>query len=421
MADETLQRLRHCILPAALGLFSAAAPAHAEKQVYTLDYDVWCGEVGYSTLLSAKGVPAGDNEDFTFKGECFLYLGAAPGPDADTDIEKQWLKVLKGDPTLPTMPLIFKKAASPDFMIDGTARWSRTKQTAVEQLKFSGDANGTVTITYNKCYSDPFLLGAPKCQASGASQINITAPDAYRDHLIAGLHRGVIPLFWRRFDYNTAAALSQKQGEGAPPPPPPKPNTPKQSPADGAPAVANEPPAASKRGPVITAAPDARAIAPGGAPDSNARGRVAQIKSEAEAMLSGGALQVDKGDVREQDMKGFGPSWSGGRQVFWAGGDPGSAMTLSVAVDHAATYSIQMGLTQAPDYANLAFEVDGARSTISFSGYDPAVKRSLVPVGSYRLDAGRHAVRLVITGKNRSSSNYYAGVDDIILIELPDQ
>ncbi len=36
---------------------------------------------------------------------------------------------------------------------------------------------------------------------------------------------------------------------------------------------------------------------------------------------------VKLGNVKPQGMSGFGPAWSGNRQLWWTGGQPGEVLT----------------------------------------------------------------------------------------------
>lgn len=72
---------------------------------------------------------------------------------------------------------------------------------------------------------------------------------------------------------------------------------------------------------------------------------------------------------------------------------------MRLAVSHYATYVVQLGLTKAPDFADLAFEVNGKRIRTKFSGFGPGVVRANVTIGKFTLKSGTHTPRLRIAGK----------------------
>lgn len=137
---------------------------------------------------------------------------------------------------------------------------------------------------------------------------------------------------------------------------------------------------------------------------------------EGEALIRSGKAIARGGIVTAQPMSDFGQGWSGNSQLFWTGGQPGAVLDLDLDVATAGQYTIELGLTRAPDYAELQFEVDGRRAGSIFNGYAPNVAPSgPINIGAFDLSAGIHKLSVKITGKDRNSKGYLAGIDRVRL------
>ncbi|MBV09914.1 PVC-type heme-binding CxxCH protein [Rubinisphaera sp.] len=69
---------------------------------------------------------------------------------------------------------------------------------------------------------------------------------------------------------------------------------------------------------------------------------------EGEALV--GKVKVTGGNVRNQNMSGFGPMWSGNDHLWWTGGKPGDRLTLGIPAQPAGEYEISVFTTTAVDY-----------------------------------------------------------------------
>ena len=108
--------------------------------------------------------------------------------------------------------------------------------------------------------------------------------------------------------------------------------------------------------------------------------------------------------------------WSGLAQLFWREGKPGDFLELAVPVQKADDYSLEIQITKARDYANLQIWLDGQRIGQEIDAYSPNVIASgPLPQGVFHLEPGTHVIKFEIIGKNALSSNYYAGLDYILL------
>ncbi len=156
---------------------------------------------------------------------------------------------------------------------------------------------------------------------------------------------------------------------------------------------------------------------------STARARAAQGRPsgaaavyEGESLAISGKVQVSGGKVVPQPMNSFGRGWSGDAQLLWTGGQPGAVLDLILDVPARAVYAVELHMTRAPDFGQLRIQVDGKDVAATFDGYGPTVVPSgPFPVGSFELGPGPRKVSLMITGRNRNSTGFLAGIDYIRL------
>ena len=142
------------------------------------------------------------------------------------------------------------------------------------------------------------------------------------------------------------------------------------------------------------------------------------LRYEAESLLENFA-SAHGGRMQSQDMRGFGAGWSGDRQLFWAARRPGASLVLTVPVLADARYGIDLWLTRAPDYGRLTFRVDGESMTATFDGYAAQVEPGQpLRIGIAALRTGRHSITIRVSGRNRASTGYYAGIDRLALVPL---
>ena len=132
--------------------------------------------------------------------------------------------------------------------------------------------------------------------------------------------------------------------------------------------------------------------------------------------LTRGAKAAE-GKVGSQGMRGFGSRWSRGSQLLWSGPQkPGDTLTLTLTPPAAGTYALVGYFTQAKDYGQVAFALNGRPLSAVFDGYAPAVIPSgPVALGSVTLPSGPSTFVVTITGKNAASSAYVFGLDALAL------
>ena len=137
---------------------------------------------------------------------------------------------------------------------------------------------------------------------------------------------------------------------------------------------------------------------------------------EAEQLLAAGQTRLRGGQTVSQDMSGFGRGWSGNTQLFWLGGAVGATLDLLINVPVDGSWSVEIALTQAPDYGELAFEVDGQPVRQHFDGYAQQVAGPVtVALGAFTLTRGLHPISLKIVGRNPAASGWLAGVDRVVV------
>ncbi len=134
---------------------------------------------------------------------------------------------------------------------------------------------------------------------------------------------------------------------------------------------------------------------------------------EAESMK---LLNSSGGQAGPQEMKGFGPQWSGNSQVLYHPSGQGGSLSLELPVDKAGAYALSVYLTKAPDYGIVQMKVDGKAVGAPFDGYDVGVTRSnKISLGTVELTAGNHEIAFEVVGKNDKSTGYLVGVDAVML------
>ncbi|MGC5028744.1 hypothetical protein [Micromonospora sp. DT229] len=113
-------------------------------------------------------------------------------------------------------------------------------------------------------------------------------------------------------------------------------------------------------------------------------------------------------------------TWSQDAQLFFLGRAINDRVTVRVALPAEATWQFSAVLTTAPDYANVAFLIDGRQVGDPFIGFTPQVRiTDWLDVAQVRLAAGPHEITLVVIGKTQSTDRYFAGIDTIRFTELP--
>jgi hypothetical protein len=132
-------------------------------------------------------------------------------------------------------------------------------------------------------------------------------------------------------------------------------------------------------------------------------------------------LAVTGGKVQVQEMGQFEGFWSGGRQLWWTGGQPGDQLDLAFAAAETGWYRIEGQLTKARDYGIVQVSFDGQKQARLVDLFDEQV----VPTGKLNwalahFKQGRHTLSLRITGANPKALPLHMVGLDYIRLAPPD-
>jgi len=126
-------------------------------------------------------------------------------------------------------------------------------------------------------------------------------------------------------------------------------------------------------------------------------------------------LKTSAGRTDVQPMDGFTKDrWSGKKQLFWTGGQPGDRLELELEAAQAGSFEVLAAFTMARDYGIINIEVDGQtiRSEIDLYNSPDVISTGELTLGKLKLDAGPHKLALVITGANPVAVQaYMVGLD----------
>lgn len=124
-------------------------------------------------------------------------------------------------------------------------------------------------------------------------------------------------------------------------------------------------------------------------------------------------LSVTAGSASEQDLSGFGDSWSNDAQLWWTGAKPGDVLKLAMPVEKAGSYRVVAQLTQAPDYGIAQISLDGKKVGEPRDMYQASVVPSgPIDLGTHDLTVGTHELQVEITGANEKAvKSYMFGLD----------
>lgn len=133
-------------------------------------------------------------------------------------------------------------------------------------------------------------------------------------------------------------------------------------------------------------------------------------------MLEGETLLLSAktgGETEPQEMEGFGPNWSGNKQLWWRETKLGDKLTLLIPADREMKCEISLKPTQAPDYGVVQFSLDGQPVGEPVDLYaEVAAPRDVISLGVHNLTKGDHKLGVEITGKNaKADEGYGFGLD----------
>jgi len=139
------------------------------------------------------------------------------------------------------------------------------------------------------------------------------------------------------------------------------------------------------------------------------------IRIEGEDLIEKAFVKL--GNVKPQGMSGFGPAWSGNRQLWWTGGQPGEVLVLKVPGLKPGTYDLTLFPTTAHDYGTIRVAINGQLKEADL--YDKRVlpatpirfeKVNVSPGGLLQIDVH-------LTGANSlAKPSYMVGLDRIEVV-----
>jgi putative membrane-bound dehydrogenase-like protein len=153
--------------------------------------------------------------------------------------------------------------------------------------------------------------------------------------------------------------------------------------------------------------------------------RQVPLPVEGEIMISDDdlkAVEVNRGDVRKQDMSGFkADSWSDNSQIWWTKGQVGDRLVLRFKSPEAGDHEVLAVFTKAHDYGKFRITFNGEPAS---DGIDLYSNQGVMTTGDVSL--GRHAVKkgsneliLEILAPNpKASMGNMAGIDHLLLVPV---
>jgi hypothetical protein len=136
------------------------------------------------------------------------------------------------------------------------------------------------------------------------------------------------------------------------------------------------------------------------------------VRVEGEALVK--TAKVDRGEILNQTMSGFGPGWSGNDHLWWTGGKPGDVLTLTLKGLKPGTHNVTIFPTTALDYAQVRIAINGQLQEADFYTEEvlpgaPLVFKNVNVSPSEPLQVDIH-----IIGKNEAAlASYMIGIDRV--------
>ena len=139
---------------------------------------------------------------------------------------------------------------------------------------------------------------------------------------------------------------------------------------------------------------------------------------EAEALIA--RCRVSEGELRIQEMGEFDGPWSGGAQLWWVNGRPGSRLSLPLEAPEAGVYELVGFFTRAQDYGIFRLLANGQPTGYLVDGYADRVEPTgPVSFGRVPLKQGTNEIVLELLGKDARSAGfgdgYLVGIDGFLL------
>ena len=131
-------------------------------------------------------------------------------------------------------------------------------------------------------------------------------------------------------------------------------------------------------------------------------------------------LGTTNGKVRPQKLHMFGAGWSGEAQLWWTDALPEDVLNLSVPVEKAGKYRLEMQLTKAGDYGIFQLRLDGKKLGGPIDLYsEKVIPYKIQDMGIHQLTRGEHKLSVEIIGANpKAAKSYMFGIDYLMFKEI---
>ena len=126
------------------------------------------------------------------------------------------------------------------------------------------------------------------------------------------------------------------------------------------------------------------------------------------------------GNPQEQDMSGWGETWSNGAQLWWTDAKPGDRLELVLPVAKAGHYRLLAQFTKAVDYGIVQLWLDGEKLGPPMDLFhDGVIATGELELGTHVLAVGPHIFSAEITGANPNAvKSFMFGLDYVKLVEV---
>jgi hypothetical protein len=117
-------------------------------------------------------------------------------------------------------------------------------------------------------------------------------------------------------------------------------------------------------------------------------------------------LGVSAGSTSVQDMTPFHPDhWSGGKQLFWTGAQPGDKLNVEIAAPADGEYDVRAVFTMARDYGAIQCALDDQAlgGELDLYNFPDVITTGVLTLGRRKLTAGAHKLTLELKGSNPSA------------------
>jgi hypothetical protein len=130
---------------------------------------------------------------------------------------------------------------------------------------------------------------------------------------------------------------------------------------------------------------------------------------------------VSAGTASVQDMSSFRPDrWSGGKQLFWTGAQPGDKLHLEIAAPAEGEYDVRAVFTMARDYGVIQCALDDQvlGGELDLYNFPDVITTGVLTLGRRKLSAGAHKLTLELKPDDPSATPaHMVGVDYVQLVK----